>query len=97
VTVPEPAIRPKAAAQPGREAIGVFCSRTQEPGEIPDVGGKLGYFEAGAGEPGQEIVMFDFEVVGPGEEHADEPARGDVAAAGAADPPGLKVRSDSVE
>ncbi|WP_330343065.1 hypothetical protein [Streptomyces sp. NBC_00557] len=32
----------------------------------------LGYLEAGAGEPGQEIVMFGFEVVGPGEEHAGD-------------------------
>ncbi|MFK4548159.1 hypothetical protein RKD29_007755 [Streptomyces tendae] len=46
------------------------------------LGGQLSHLVAGGGEPCQEVVMFGLEVVGPGEEHPGESARGDVAAVG---------------
>lgn len=65
---------------PARECVSVFWVRLQELREVCDVGGQLGYFVAGSGEPGQEAMMFALEVVWFGEQHSSESARRNVAA-----------------
>jgi hypothetical protein len=42
----------------------------------------LGHLGAGGGQLVQELVLLGLEVVGSGQQHPGEPARGDVAAVG---------------